>query len=75
MILPAGRGRPEAAVSPLSSTLEPDALSEWTECASTHIEAISAIETMTKPMHKAVTRNVTIAPPVPPLVNGMINVL
>jgi len=42
---------------------------------STHIEAISAIETMTKPMHTAVTRNITIAPPVPPFVNGIIRVL
>ena len=41
----------------------------------THIEAISAMDTITKPMQTAVTRNMTIAPPVPPFVNGMIKVL
>jgi hypothetical protein len=33
------------------------------------------MEIMTKPIHNAVTKNMTIAPPVPPLVNGMIRVL
>lgn len=41
----------------------------------THIEAISAMDTMTNPMQTAVTRNIRIAPPVPPFVSGMINVL
>lgn len=41
----------------------------------THIDAISAIETIEKPIPTAVARNTIIAPPVPPFVNGMITVL
>jgi hypothetical protein len=55
------------------------------------MDAISAIETMTKPIHAAVTRNIVMAPPcqcqyvvnvnvvtaltVPPFVRGIISVL
>ena len=41
----------------------------------TYIDAISAIDTTTRPMPTAVTRNMTIAPPGPPFVNGMKRVL
>lgn len=39
------------------------------------MEAISAIDAITKPMPTAVPRKTKIAPPVPPFVNGMIKVL
>ena len=41
----------------------------------TYIDAISAIDTTTSPIPTAVTRNITIAPPGPPFVNGMKRVL
>jgi hypothetical protein len=41
----------------------------------TYIEAISAIEVMTKPIPTAVPRNVKIAPPGPPFVKGIMRVL
>lgn len=39
------------------------------------MDAISAIDTITKPIPIAVARKTNIAPPVPPFVNGMIRVL
>jgi len=39
------------------------------------MEAISAMETMTKPIPIAVAMKTKIAPPVPPFVNGMMSVL
>jgi hypothetical protein len=39
------------------------------------MEAISAIDAMTKPIPTAVPRKTNIAPPVPPFVNGMVKVL
>jgi hypothetical protein len=41
----------------------------------TYIDAISAIEVMTKPIPTAVARKTKIAPPVPPFVNGIYRVL
>ena len=43
--------------------------------SATYMEAISAIDTITKPMPIAVPRKTNIAPPVPPFVKGMIRVL
>jgi hypothetical protein len=40
-----------------------------------YIEAISAMEAMTKPIPMAVPIKTKIAPPVPPLVKGMARVL
>jgi hypothetical protein len=41
----------------------------------TYMDAISAIEVITKPMPMAVPRKTKMAPPVPPFVRGMIRVL
>jgi hypothetical protein len=75
VVLSAGCWRPEAAVSLSLCTFQLAQSPVCAKCVSTYIDAISAIETMTKPIHTAVTRNMTIAPPVPPLVSGIVNVL
>lgn len=52
-----------------------DFVLDLSELDETYIEAISAIETMTKPIPIAVPRKTKMAPPVPPFVKGIASVL
>lgn len=69
MVLAPGSGCPAISVSWRVKGTSPE------DGIATYIEAISAMDTITKPMQTAVTRNMTIAPPVPPFVSGMMRVL